>query len=783
MYCFLLLLIVIISPSEVRSNDTCDVVPKNVYIEVGSDTEIVCQSLCVRGKVFWTQNNKILPRNLSRWINSSHTAVSLRNFTLRKAALQCHSEDTKEILGGTTIRTYSKPTNVGCIWHYKKDSWGGVPQLFTCRWKHQLDAPQQINYTVLCSSWLHASYFEICSSHVTTCTFKDVHLSNNITLVGNYNVTVRAKTHHWEVYSDVYQFEPHHILQILPPNLNLSAFPGHVVAEWSISAMSAKHHCQVKYSKIGDKEASEVLNTTLEPRHKGKITIDKVDSCTYYNVSVRCALDQAPWSEWSLEERLLTELRGSDVKLHLWRKVTEADQDGVRNVYAMWTEIPSTCQGAFMYSIHLTANKHVIDIDYGHTVCGNSTCRIHVDEEAHRLKLKVHHNEALLAQDSVYVPAVGESLPHVANMQTSSCHGVIHVSWDAPAQLVSGYMVDWTSDGHRYHWMETNSTSTSLFGLPAKTPHNITVTPLFDGKTGLGTQALHICSSVSGPGNFIHIIVEASDKSAHVSWSMQPQEVCSDVIFHYVVFYGIGEGRQLNITVDGTKQEVHLKDLTPDTQYSTHVKAVAQTGASQSNVKHFNTKKFDPMMVRPLIIFGVVIIVGVLFVGLCCAIQWKRFLKKQVPNPGLSSVALWPSASHQKGMFLFRPFSYPSESLCEPVYIEEPQPISTPDTHLDPTGVHKEQDNNPAIIAEPDKRPHETEDTFNQSSMESTVLLSEGSSPLSPYRSQGSVESPTQSGGKEWNCLLPMTQQELSTPVSVYVTVDIFEQYQGKLEK
>lgn len=41
--------------------------------------------------------------------------------------------------------------------------------------------------------------------------------------------------------------------------------------------------------------------------------------------------------------------------------------------------------------------------------CGNSTCDVDVNQDAHRINLKVLENESLLAEDSVYVPPAGES--------------------------------------------------------------------------------------------------------------------------------------------------------------------------------------------------------------------------------------------------------------------------------------------------------------------------------------------------------------------------------------
>lgn len=36
--------------------------------------------------------------------------------------------------------------------------------------------------------------------------------------------------------------------------------------------------------------------------------LKEVESCTNYNIAVRCALEHAPWSEWGEEKTVLTQL-------------------------------------------------------------------------------------------------------------------------------------------------------------------------------------------------------------------------------------------------------------------------------------------------------------------------------------------------------------------------------------------------------------------------------------------------------------------------------------------
>ncbi|XP_069564641.1 interleukin-6 receptor subunit beta-like isoform X1 [Brachyistius frenatus] len=771
MYTVLFVLIVIPSICKGQHDNRCIVFPSDPYIEMGSTAEIVCQ--CVKGNIFWTLNNIPIDENLSNKINSTHTVLSLRNFTHNSAILQCYSAKNQQVVGGTIIRTYSKPTNISCTLGFDNQEFSGAPEHLTCKWEHQINPSLKVKYTVKCSESNSSRNF--CNSEVKTCHFKDIDRSAMILMEKNYTVTVTATTDTMEVVSDPLEFSPYHILKIIRPKITVTASHEHVLVAWIRSLPSMKGYCQVRYS-----QNSSATEKTTEWVFNNSIPIEEVESCINYTFAVRCALDKAPPSDWSKEETVLTKLNRSHVKLRLWRKVAELEKSGVRKVYAMWKGIPSTCEDTLTYTITQAPYKEqMTGVNSTNIPYGNSTYNVEVNQDAHRINLTLFHNEVLLKEDSVYVPAVGESLPQVTDIQTSAHKGVILVSWKAPVQPVSGYMIDWSHDGNQYYWKESKHTNATLFDLLDKKLYSITVTPLFDDRTGQGTQALQICSSFGDAFNVAIIDVKAYDKSANVIWETKSADACNGNAINYTVFYWTGKEPRNIVPVDSNKHDVILENLHPVTQYHVYVEGTGFTETIKSSERLFTTKRFDPRLITTMIACGSITIVLVLSLGLCCAIQWKKFLAKPVPNPSHSSVATWLPQSQQKEVC---PFSNPSEGSCDRVYTEETHRASTPSLAwtCDPAA---DENSDSAIVLAPDiendRLVEPVETNSPSSSSESAALLTSDNGPVNPYRSQSSVETPVSSMSKQSN-YVSVKQQGKTALETIYVSLDMFEQGQSR---
>uniref|UniRef100_A0A4W5QKS6 Fibronectin type-III domain-containing protein n=1 Tax=Hucho hucho TaxID=62062 RepID=A0A4W5QKS6_9TELE len=805
--------------SEGQYQHRCEVIPKDPYIEFGSNIKIMFKKTCNKtisdshGKIYWTINNQSIDESLYE-TNSSFAAVTIYNLSLPKATVQCHSHSTQQVLGGTIIHTYWKPGNISCVTYISQ-------HYFTCHWEHKIKPTSKITYTVY-RKWegiQDAWTSDNCSSESMSCTFKSLPMLSK----RNY-ITVRAESTDWETISDTLKLNPWDTVEIDPPkNVRVVPLPARLRVEWERPGgtyfFAQVIHCQVKYAK-------HVMDTSMNTVAKtASVTSVEVEPCTNHTVSVRCALDKAPWSEWSRQVTVLSSLNVSTVHLDLWRKMDAPENTGTRTVHLMWKGISPACKAIDGYRLTYMADEKHIPDRHLDTVVDKAS--ITVDQRAYRVTLAAYRGDTTFSEQSIYVPAVGQSLPQVKGAQASAHDGDIHVSWAVPPLYpVHSYIIDWTTDGDTYTWLQSQDTHISLTGLQPFKLYNITVTPLYDDKTGL-EKVIQICSIQRAPGNISSVDVHVQDKSAQVNWNAVSQSKCSGDVINYTVFYKTETQPELNVTVNSWKQGVTLEPLQPDTRYSVHVMARAVTGATNSSVIHFTTSRYGRTFIIMSCVFGGFGVITVLVTGLFCVIQWKRFKGKIMPNPRLSSLEFWSSQDCHK----IQPFNNPSEleTFCERIYPCEVNTImdnimgstSTEDEDIQDMGKEtvcdqterwssgfgswtfcdsqpREESSNLGLaptclplLAQQDGEINLLESTTSEdSSSEPSYLQASESCPINTYRLQNPAECPLRLGGgearsgggkatsgatEESRSLLDTQQHSSTAPLTAYVTLDMLE--------
>ncbi|XP_019909073.2 interleukin-6 receptor subunit beta-like isoform X2 [Esox lucius] len=627
----------------------CEVIPKDPYVEHGSSIKVMFKKTCNTWKLnshsknFWTLENKRIDESLYE-SNSTFSILTISNITLPKVTVRFHSyvQEYEQIMSGTIIRTYQRPRNISCVTFMS-------PCDFVCHWKHDIQPTEKINYKVIRQS--QEGPRETCSSNHTSCSFK----SCPIFSYQNY-ITVQAESTFWKINSYTLELDPWNTVKIDPPkHVRVVALRACLKVDWERPGgqmfLSQVIHCQVRYAQhVMYMSMGEMVETAT-------MTTAEVEECTNHTTSVRCSLDKALWSNWSRPVTVLSDLNVRGWQLNLWRKIDPPDNRGTRGVHLMWKGISPACNAIDGYKLTWREAEMVVSSSV-------DRASITVDQWACRVTLAAFRGNTTFPEDSVYLPAIGESLYQVTAPQTTAKDGVIYVSWAVPpARPVNGYMIDWTADGETYNWLRIQDTDLKLTGLLNFTPYTITVTPLYDTNTGLGT-VLTICSKEKAPDYIWTINVSDHEKSAQVIWTTVPQSPCTGAIVNYTVFYKTRTQPEMSVTVNSGIQKVTLVSLQSDTEYSVHVMASAVTGKTNSSVSHFKTKRYGrTFVITTGFICGVSFLV-VLVTGLYCVIQWKRILRKMVPNPGLSSLAFWSSQEYQT------PYNNPleTETICENIY-------------------------------------------------------------------------------------------------------------------
>ncbi|XP_036384242.1 interleukin-31 receptor subunit alpha-like [Megalops cyprinoides] len=629
--------------------EKCDVLPKDPTIKMGEDVQIMfkvpdsgfCSNvpLYSRRKLFWMLNDKKIPEALYTVINSTISAVTIRNFTLQSGTVTCHMDvDGKDVvLGGTTVKAFfppMKPTNISCTTILKRG--------FTCYWDSGRDTSLDTSYTV------HRKFgneLDNCTSRSSPCAFEfEVLTDTNIIWVEAKNAVGRTE-------SDRVDLHPFSTVKIRPPK-NLVAKPVFdsldVEVAWERAEnMQFQLICEVQYLyRDGNSSRKHVINATMMENNSSQNLRIRVERpCTNHTISVRCALDDPDWSpkwsDWSPEVTVLSSLEVATVQLHLWRKIGAPDERGSRTAQLMWKGFPESCNIIEGYRVTIKDENNETKAELFKPT--DLKTSITLDKWAYTVSIAAYMDENI-SEDSIAVPAIGKELPPVGETQAFSRNGQIHVSWSPPNDLVNGYMVDWSADAHDYMWLETQATNATLNGQPFKL-YSITVTPLYDKGTGKETT-LQAYSKEGAPGKVSNLTVsDVTLTGARVSWPAVPRNECCGFVVNYTVFYKAKAGPELSITVNNT--HVYLDNLQPYTEYNIHVMANSVAGGRNSSIT-FTTRIYGSSFIIALSIIGGVAVMVFLTTGLVCFILVKKRINQSVPDPSLSKVALWPPHHCQK---------------------------------------------------------------------------------------------------------------------------------------
>ncbi|XP_061119456.1 interleukin-6 receptor subunit beta-like isoform X1 [Conger conger] len=692
---FLLLFIAVVVCRDQNENEKCEVYPKDPVVSKGDNIRVMFRapdnSLCGNfgsyspEKVFWMLNDEKINETLYTMVNSTIPAVDVQNFTVRTGTVTCHIyvEGKNTILGGTNIKLHvppEKPTNVSCV--------TVITEGFTCYWHSGEDTLSDTTYTVTRRvHWFNATENDSCTSRSSPCSFPDLLFSSE--------VWVTARSSQGEANSDVLDLKDiYSTVKLSPPQKVKAERPFNTVElTWEGPKIGFNRALvyEVQYSyQQGGPSHKRVTNST-------RLRINLETPCTRYTISVRCAVQAEHihvWSDWSPDTTVISPLDVHSMDLLLWRKI-QSDESGNRTVQLMWKGVPTSCDAIDGYRVTLKAENNRTTVLFNTT---RTKASITVDKEAYTVKIVTYRRENILSEDTTTIPALdGEGFLPVEAAHVSSHNGQINVSWRAPSQSHTSYMVDWsTDDDDDYSWQETKTTNIAFSGQPLKL-YKITVTPLYSKSSGPET-ILKAYAKEGAPGAVPWVnVTDVGTEGALVRWAAVPPNACCGFTVNYTVFYrpGPGPGPEESVTVPGTQQRVRLGRLRSGTTYTVHVMASSIAGGTNSSDSVFTTPSYGSHFIIMLWIFGGLAVVLLPMIVLCCFIIQKKHILKSVPNPRDSDAVSWPSSYSPMPLLL----------PCEESYSEKPR-VSMRDGCASPSPTSTET----ALPVSPDQQPDPASD-------------------------------------------------------------------------
>ncbi|XP_040916831.1 interleukin-31 receptor subunit alpha [Toxotes jaculatrix] len=431
----------------------------------------------------------------------------------------------------------------------------------------------------------------------------------------------------------------------------LSVFP---VSDSEIKA--GKLNSQIEVTTLGQLDL-KVKNVTVED-YSFLVCLFRPDTSYTVRLRHRYLGPESPWSPWSNARQGRTAEDAPSAAPAFWRRVEQADKNGLRLVSLLWKPLPHFLANGRSLFYNVTCQTESAQILNDHGSCRDlhhtrTSCTLLLPTERCSCALTASNSAGTSPEAQIWLLGASETEPPSPSQITASPldDNSFDVSWTAPVdQSVSGFVVEWfvvrEKNSSIRHWEKLNSSCTSLViteGVKPMERYAVSVKVLY-GERGPGkNRTLHIYTRQGAPSAGPNVEVQQISRgTVELSWRPVPVELLRGFIRNYTLFYTAANQPARSVFVPGHVHRYSLENLSPGNYYIfMQANTDAGTGAAGRMVNvHIGSEEISIVMcvVLPLIL---TLMVLALMACLAQNNMVKQKLCQFVPDPSNSSLAHW----------------------------------------------------------------------------------------------------------------------------------------------
>uniref|UniRef100_A0A3P9K601 Fibronectin type-III domain-containing protein n=1 Tax=Oryzias latipes TaxID=8090 RepID=A0A3P9K601_ORYLA len=647
--------------------------PQNPVIEIGTNFTATCLISntveVTADDLYWKLSNVTIPRDQYQKVNSTALSVTVpitKDISEEWLFCYCRKKSSYVVLNegkfihGISLRTGyrpEKPENLSCISFQKEDK--SFPSL-QCSWEttRRQTPTVPVHFTL--------RVMQVLSNQTNSTTTKDhwaeVELSH-YPFHMELEVWVEAVNQLGAAESVHLRKEAQHFVKTNPPEVTVTSeksFPTSLLLNWTppVNQVFVKLTYQIRFCSPKSPGWSHVplpdINDQTNYRLQG------LRAYTPYTVQVRCRDVENPhgyWSDWSQNITTTTPEDKPSSTPDLWRTVVyNGTSERLVQIICKDPEFPNGRITRFDVKVAKQRDRAWNQSEGWKSVLVNRSEAEDAETSITLLEQISLSNLESVKVSVVAVNSLGRSpeaslilpvkLPDHARVEELKVwphEGQLVVEWKPLRnKLLSGYVVEWLSDG-RLDWRRVSKTSNrTLTGrLDPFVCYTVSVYPVFSRGIGKPVQmSAYVEQGAPLRGPTVKLNGKPGHNEAELAWEEIPLRDRRGFITNYTVFYKLGEEIR-EVPVPANSVSLKLESLMGDSQYEAWVQASTAAGSTNGSHHSFITMKYAAGTIEAISLGAGLVILLVFLLG----IYKREFLVKRlwprVPDGRQSSIGTW----------------------------------------------------------------------------------------------------------------------------------------------